>query len=364
MRFRLHAAIVVLLLATLAAGAAAQGFGGGSYVLEDGERNLKFAGVPVPNYSDVLGVSLGVVGMAYYKLDRHDDALPPSATGVFGFYSENNSWIGAAFQKLHYDHDNWRGLFAAGSGSVKYQFNPASLAPGLPDVFIDYTTATDFVAGAGSRRVWDRLYAGVGALTWSALVSTADGRFEVAEERYTGVVLTAEWDGRDNIMQPTDGHGASARWRVYDEAFGSDATFGMVSLEAAAYRSVGDSTRVIAARALGEIGVGDVPFSAQNIVSGTRNLRGYSDGRHRGERLYMAEVEYRWNFHGRWGATAFTGVAFVTGRGESVRLADALPAVGLGLRYRMVEAYRINARVDVAWGDGDQGIYVAVGEAF
>jgi hypothetical protein len=60
---------------------------------------------------------------------------------------------------------------------VKYQFNPASLAPGLPDVFIDYTTATDFVASAASRRVWDRLYAGVGALTWSALTRASTSRW-------------------------------------------------------------------------------------------------------------------------------------------------------------------------------------------
>ena len=30
----------------------------------------------------------------------------------------------------------------------------------------------------------------------------------------------------------------------------------------------------------------------------------------------------------------------------------------------MIETYKINARVDYAWGRYDQGVYISIGEAF
>ena len=37
------------------AGGGGDGGGAGTYALEEGERNLKFAAIPIPGYSDVLG---------------------------------------------------------------------------------------------------------------------------------------------------------------------------------------------------------------------------------------------------------------------------------------------------------------------
>ncbi len=338
--------------------------GSGAYALEEGERNLKFAAIPIPNYSEVLGFSLGAVGMAYYKLDRHDDNLPPSSTGIFGFFSENNSWIGAAFQTIHYDEDKWRGTLAFGTGSVKYQFNPASLNPGMPDVFLNYTTATDFAYLAGSRQTWQNLYLGLEFVSWSAQVGVDPDLIEIPKERYTGPGLTAEWDARDHIMYPTRGFKVNGGCIFYDETFGADRDFQKLKLIATGYKALGDSTRVLAGRVLSESAFGDVPFSGQSILSGNRNLRGYADGRHRGDSLLVMEAEYRWNFWGKWGAAAFTGVAFVARDLQEMALSDALPAAGFGLRYRMIESYRINARVDVGWGKDDHGIYFSIGEAY
>ena len=39
-------------------------------------------------------------------------------------------------------------------------------------------------------------------------------------------------------------------------------------------------------------------------------------------------------------------------------LGDTLPASGLGLRWRMIETYKINARIDYGWGKHDQAIYL------
>jgi len=340
------------------------GGGGGSYALAPDERNLKFAGVPIPGYSDVLGPNLGVVAMAYYKTDRHDPDLPPSSSGLFGFYSANNSWIGAAFQKFHLDGDRWRLTAALGTGSVKYQFNPSSVGPGLPDVFLDYTTATGFLFAQGLRRTWGDLYLGLAAVTWSARVAIEPDLVEFDDERYTGPGLVAEWDRRDHIMQPTSGFVAEGRMLFYGEAFGADRDFRKLSLTVSGYRALGDTTRVVAGRVLHEAGFGDVPFSAQSILGGGRNLRGYADGRNRADQLLVVEGEYRWNFWRRWGAVAFAGLAWVADDLSRMTWDGTLPAAGLGLRFRLIEAYRINARIDYGWGKDDQAVYFAVGEAY
>jgi hypothetical protein len=366
-RHRRTSLFLVLLLALATAGEARGQAGmsaGGSYALAEGERNLSFAGIPVPNYSEVLGFSLGVVGMAYYKLDRHDDLCPPSTTGLFGFYSENNSWIGAAFQQIHYDRDRWRGILAAGTGSIKYQFDPAAINAGLPDIFIDYTTTTDFAFLEASRLTWGRFYLGIDVVTWTARVSFEDDLVEIDEERYTGPGLMAELDEANHVFTPTRGWKASSHYLVYDEAFGAERNFTKLYLKLTGYKSLGDSTHVLAGRALAELGFGDVPFSSQAIVSGNRNLRGYSDGRNRGDQLMSFETEYRWNFWHRWGAVAFAGVAFAANDLTKASLPDALPGGGIGLRYCMIQKYRINARVDYGWGKDDQAIYFSIGEVY
>ena len=357
--------LAAALLCGVAAAPAQDGAGDdGAYALEEGERNLKFAGVPIPGYSDVLGASLGVVAMTYYKMDRNDDDLPPSITGLFGYYSANNSWVGGAFQRFHLKHDDWRLSAALGLGSIKYQFNPGAIAPGFPDIFLDYTTATDFVFAQGARRIRGKLYLGLAAVSWSAQVRLEPDRVETEAERYSGPGGVAEWDRRDHVMYPTGGWLAKGRYLVYDGAFGADRDFQALRLELRGYRSLADSTHVVAARVLDESAAGDVPFSGQNILSGNRNLRGYSNGRHRGDQLFVVESEWRWNFRRRWGAVVFGGLAWVADDLAALSWNETLPAAGVGLRFRLIESYKINARVDYGWGKDDQALYISVGEAY
>ena len=338
--------------------------GGGTYHLDENARNLKFAGIPIPGYSDVLGLNLGVVAMVYYKTDRNDDYLPPSFTGVFGFYSQNNSWVGSVFQRFHLDRDNWRLTGAFGTGSIKYQFNPAAVGPGFPDVFIDYTTATGFLFLEGSRRIWRTLYLGLILTSWSAQVTLEPDLLETESERFNGPGVTGEWDNREHVMNPRKGYHVQARYLVYRDAFGSDRDFEMLRWSAAAYTTLGDTTRVLAARVLQSAAFGDVPFSAQSVVNGNQNLRGYSNGRYRGNQLVSVEAEYRWNFYRRWGAVIFAGVGWCADAMAKMSMKDTLPSGGLGARFLLIKDYRINARIDYGWGKGDQALYFSIGEAF
>jgi len=332
--------------------------------LEEGERNLKFAGVPIPGYSDVLGWNLGLVAMIYYKMDRHDDNLPPSATGVFGFYSENKSWMGGIFQKFHLDEDNWRITAAYGQGSINYQFNPAGIDPGFPDVFLDYSQAMNFLFAQGSRRTYRQLYLGLGAMTWTAKVGIEPELADLPDERFTGPGIVGEWDGRNHTMYPTAGFQIDGRYMIFRDAFGSDRDFQRLQWSITEYTEVGDTNRVLAGRFLHQGAFGDVPFSAQSIVSGNQNLRGYSNGRYRANQLVVLEAEYRWMFHRKWGAVGFAGVGWSADKINEMALDDTLPGAGVGVRFQIIEAYKINARIDYGWGKDDRALYISIGEHY
>jgi outer membrane translocation and assembly module TamA len=198
----------------------------------------------------------------------------------------------------------------------------------------------------------------------TAKVNVEPDLIETEDERYTDPGLVGEWDRRNHTMYPTAGYHLDGRFLVYDDAFGSARDFRKLNLGLSGYQALGDSTRVLAGRVLNEGGFGDVPFSAQSILSGNRNLRGYSNGRYRGNQLLVVEAEYRWKFDRRWGAVVFAGLGWVADEVATMSLGETLPASGLGIRFTIIETYRINARIDYGWGKHDQAVYFSIGEHF
>jgi hemolysin activation/secretion protein len=129
------------------------------------------------------------------------------------------------------------------------------------------------------------------------------------------------------------------------------------------YFPVRDDKDVLAARAFVGVGLGTLDFNQQYIVRDL-DIRGYTQGAFRGENLLAAQAEYRWNFHRRWGAVGFAGVATVL---EAINENDSgklLPGAGAGIRFRAFPETNFSVGMDVAAGINDWGIYFQIGEAF
>ena len=137
-----------------------------------------------------------------------------------------------------------------------------------------------------------------------------------------------------------------------------------VDLDYNHYWSLRDQTDVIAVRAFAGLGIGDLGFNQQYVVGRQSDIRGYTQGAHRGNYLVTAQAEYRWNFWRRLGLVGFAGVATVF---EAINESDdgkLLPAVGAGFRFTAFTDNHMNVGFDAAVGDGDWGIYFRIGEAF
>jgi outer membrane translocation and assembly module TamA len=82
--------------------------------------------------------------------------------------------------------------------------------------------------------------------------------------------------------------------------------------------------------------------------------------------LLSGQVEYRWQFTKRWGAVAFGGLAKLWDEDlEDLITKEIYYSGGVGIRYMINTDQKLNFRVDIAVGNGDnKGIYVGIREAF
>lgn len=88
----------------------------------DTVKRIKFAAIPIVNYSNTTGASFGVLGQMFYKVNQNDTVSPTSSTGVFGIFTTNHTYFAVAFQRLYLKEDNWRIMLAAGLGNINFQY--------------------------------------------------------------------------------------------------------------------------------------------------------------------------------------------------------------------------------------------------
>ena len=77
-----------------------------SYAQKD--KNVEWAAIPAPSYNEVQGFGLTVTAGLFYDLSKKDTVSTPSSTFVYGFYAENESWVGAIFHQSYLNENrNW-----------------------------------------------------------------------------------------------------------------------------------------------------------------------------------------------------------------------------------------------------------------
>ena len=175
--------------------------------------------------------------------------------------------------------------------------------------------------------------------------------------------LSADWDTRSDQFYPRDGSLISAEVGHADTAYGSDSNYTVYEVSYDGYRPMGED-HTLAWRVAGKAVAGDPPFFALAWFGSGVDLRGYAPGTYIGRRLAAVQAEWRWQATRRIGFVAFGGVGGVWGDIRAFEQDDFLPAGGLGLRWRLTDKFRVNFRIDYAWGKDDEVLLISVGEAF
>jgi hypothetical protein len=319
----------------------------------------KLMGIPIIGYNKSFGWKFGAFGAVYYPINKKDTISPPSMSGAGAMITTNGTWCAFGFTSMYYKEDLWRTQIAVGHSNQNFQFFNENFGSG--GSFMAYNTVADFVYAEQMINVYKRWYTGLDA-TWFNVNTTVDAPIPTQVRNYVAMGIPLTQDSRDNVQNPSSGSFANCRLNRFSKALGSYSEYTKLDLDVSKY--FGKSPKkVFACKASVSTALGTVPFEAQTVVGG-RVLRGYSDGKYRGDQVYALQGEYRWNFYKRLGAVFFGGVATPVTEGTQWDASYILPAAGTGIRYMMIEEIRANIGFDIALGKQDYGIYIRFAEAF
>lgn len=106
------------------------------------------------------------------------------------------------------------------------------------------------------------------------------------------------------------------------------------------------------------------PFYQKALIGGTKKLRGLINGRYRDNASLYLQQEARIAVAKRAYVVAFYSLGAVYSDGSEVWRNNLHHAVGVGARYRLFKANKLNMRLDVAYAEQDFQFYLTFGEAF
>ena len=333
-----------------------QGLGNGESSRIDGK--FKFMPIPYVNYDRSLGFTMGAVPMLMFNPIEKDSISPSSVIGGVGTWSTNKTWFLMGFGMFFLDEDNWRITTAGGVGIVNFQFyleNPIG-------AWIPYQSEADFFMLKLERRIYETLYGGI-SYVYADVITNTENLPLSDSLRVNGLGLNFSLDKKNNPHYPRNGYFVSIQYNFNPEFFGNETYTRKIELNHNHYFPVRQNTDVVAARFYAGLGLGDLAFNQKLVVKGP-DIRGYTQGAFRGNYLLALQGEYRWNFHPRWGAVGFAGLATVFKAINETDNGKLLPGIGTGIRFRVFPETNFSVGIDVAAGREDWGIYFQIGEVF
>jgi hypothetical protein len=324
------------------------------------DKKHDFTVMPFFSYNRNIEFMFGAIPMVMYNLNKQYTISPKSLSGAIGVYTTNKSYFIGFFNKLYFSEDSWRATLFVGNGNINSQFFVDGI--GGSDFYNYGTNATVFSVGV-QRKVIKGLYGGITYTYAKYKTEFSDDVMEETSTRTNGIEFNTLYDTRDNVYYPKIGNKFDVKWINYSEWFGNDMNANKIKTIFNKYISMRKKTDVLAARVSGTFGLGDIAFEQQTVVGG-KDIRGYSEGKYRGNSVIALQAEYRLNFAERMGVVAFAGAATLYGSDNESFDGTFLPGGGVGFRYKAFKKVKFNIGLDAALGKDDWGLYFRIGEAF
>lgn len=174
----------------------------------------------------------------------------------------------------------------------------------------------------------------------------------------------ARYDSRDNSIYPTKGFLINFSCLM---SYIGDFSYTSIALDIRRYLSVGNDKNVLAFQLRNQFIIGeDVPFYKLPRLGGGGRLRGIENASlYRDRQAVFSQVEFRKHLFWRVGAVAFAGLGGISEAPSQLDASELKYVSGLGLRYQVIPAQRMNVRFDYGFALGGQSaFYLSVREAF
>jgi len=337
--------------------------------IREDETKLKlqkgnFVVVPIPISNPTLDSGL-VLGAAYFypQSEEQKKLQPASVTAAAGMYTSNNSKAFGIAQQNYWKDDKWRFTGVLGSADLRLSLLTPEELPGSASV--DWGINGKFLYAKGSRKIKGHWYGGLLARVVDAkqsITTTTEDtelEFDIGDVVSAGLGAILEYDARDNPFNSTSGRHFTVDALFNDEAIGSNQSYQSYSAAYRSYHRLTDSV-VLAWEVQGCARGGTTPLWDACMVK----LRGFSVTDYLGTVSASGQVEARWQVSKRWGLVGFGGSGYVGTSFSGIRDDKPIPSYGVGVRFMVLAAKRINMRLDFARSLDSDAVHFTVGEAF
>ena len=122
------------------------------------EASKTFLVVPLITNSPVMDTGFGGLGMYFFKIDKEDEASPPSLASLYAIYSTNNSYIFTPFGRFFWNEDKNRASFGVGTIRINNDFTYDDQGN---DLRLVYSEIRNFITAEYSRKIIGEFYLGM-----------------------------------------------------------------------------------------------------------------------------------------------------------------------------------------------------------
>lgn len=319
--------------------------------------------VPIPLSNPTLDSGLILGGAYFYSQSEHQKRVQPaSMTMVAGMQTSSDSTALVLAQQNYWDQDRWRFTGVLGYGDLKLELlgpDESGNGPGT-----DWQVRGSFAYARISREIARNWYLGpilrYVDIDQGLIFDSSPTQFNANNViKSAGLGARVEYDSRDMPTNAYRGRLLQVEALFNDPAFGSDEDYQSYNLSYSSYHELSVPV-VLAWQVAGCLKAGSIPLWDTCRV----NLRGFPATDYLGKSSTIAQFEARWRMNERWGLVGFAGAGKINDSFSEFRDDDIIPSLGFGVRFKVLQAKRINMRLDYARSNSSEGVYLSVGEAF
>lgn len=184
--------------------------------------------------------------------------------------------------------------------------------------------------------------------------------YEPWSNRTRSIITSLRTDTTDYLNYPTEGFRHTLSVEMAGYFLGGDTRFTKYQTSFSKYHKVGRNDQTVALRVLAGYGVGELPPQEMFRVGGSETVRGYRYGEMRGDRMLVAQAEYRFPIN----ETIHGAVFFDLGNAwdnEAIDLTDLKRGFGVGIRFNTPLGVM---RIDYGIGERGGEAYFSLGPTF
>ena len=323
-----------------------------------------FAAIPLIITNPSIGNGLGAAGLYIHAQSKENsNNTQRNMTGVFGFYTDEDSWMAGAMHSGSYRGDNFRIKALGGYAKLKMKFYGSGSDPIFSENPIGYSLESFVGLVRPSWRVrstnWfvGPQYLGM----FSNFKTSGDLGIPAISDDFNnaGWGVTATHDTTNSNIDPTSGGVAMFIGNWFGRWAGGDFNYGALDGRYRHYFPISE-TSVIAARTKLKYTGDNAPFFALSTLS----LRGFDKNRYIDNIAIDAEAEYRFRFKKSFAVIGFAGLGSVASDLKDFGDARLIWSLGGGFRYFAKKSQGMPMGIDVAVSNDDWAWYFTMGESF